>query len=87
MKAEGSFNSEKDGLFSRWKRIHYKKGALDSRILETLTICEEHMFGNSGVTENYPGIKEKLADGLSREEVKIENVNLDDILISFVKEK
>jgi ABC-2 type transport system ATP-binding protein len=78
---------EKDELFSHWKRIHYKKGTIDSEIMKTLTNCEEHMFGSSGITDNYPGIKGKLAEGLSKENVKIENVTLDDILISFVKEK
>jgi hypothetical protein len=43
------------------------------------------MFGNSGVTNDYPALKEFLAPGLTNEEVKVENVDLDDVLIALVK--
>ena len=52
-------SEEKDTLLSRWKRVHYKKGILDSRIIETLTNRKEHMFGSSGITNNFPDIKKK----------------------------
>jgi ABC-2 type transport system ATP-binding protein len=75
----------KDELLSKWKRIHYKDGTLESWIIETLTSRKNHMFGNSGVTENYPALKEHLAEGLARDDVKVENVDLDDVLIALVK--
>ena len=77
----------KDELLSRWKRIHYKNGALEDRIVNTLTSRKTHMFGNSGVTNNYPTLKEALAEGMAREEIKVENVDLDDVLIALVKGK
>jgi hypothetical protein len=43
------------------------------------------MFGNSGVTNDYPALKEIIAEGVAREEIKVENVDLDDVLIAFVK--
>jgi hypothetical protein len=43
------------------------------------------MFGNSGVTNDFPMLKEVLAEGLARGEIKLENVDLDDVLIALVK--
>jgi ABC-2 type transport system ATP-binding protein len=78
-------SESKDELLSKWKRIHYKDGALDSRAVDTLVSRKTHMFGNSGVTNDYPAIKERLDAGLAREEVKVENVDLDDVLIALVE--
>lgn len=75
----------KDELLSKWKRIHYKDGALEQRIVNTLTSRKAHMFGNSGVTNDYPSLKDALRDGMAREEIKVENVDLDDVLIALVK--
>lgn len=77
--------SEKDELLSNWKRIHYKKGALDSAIVGSLTRRKDHAFGSSGVTDRYVEIKDSLVQGITEGVIKIENVNLDDILISLVK--
>jgi ABC-2 type transport system ATP-binding protein len=77
--------SEKDELLTNWKRIHYKKGALNAPIVNSLTRRKDHMFGSSGVTDRYPRIKDALIQGQTEGVVKVENVNLDDILISLVK--
>ncbi|MDH4220211.1 MAG: ABC transporter ATP-binding protein [Candidatus Aminicenantes bacterium] len=77
--------SEKDELLSNWKRIHYKKGALGSDIVNSLTRRKDHAFGSSGVTDRYLEIKDSLVQGITEGAVKLENVNLDDILISLVK--
>lgn len=77
-------SAEKDELLAKWKRIHYKKGVLDDRIIENLIDVQEQMFGSSAITRNYPEIKEELAQGIADESVKVENVNLDDILITYV---
>ncbi len=77
--------SEKDELLSNWKRIHYKKGALSSDIVNSLTRRKDHAFGSSGVTDRYLELKDLLVQGITEGVVKIENVNLDDILISLVK--
>jgi len=77
--------SDKDQLLSNWKRIHYKKGTLGSGIVNTLTRRKEHAFGSSGVTDRYLDIKDALVQGITEGVIKIENVNLDDILISLVK--
>jgi ABC-2 type transport system ATP-binding protein len=77
--------SEKDELLSNWKRIHYKKGALGSDIVNSLTQRKDHAFGSSGVTDRYLEIKDSFVQGITEGAVKLENVNLDDILISLVK--
>ena len=78
-------SSDKDELLSNWKRIHYKKGALSSDIVNTLTRRKEHAFGSSGITDRYLEIKDALLQGITEGMIKIESVNLDDILISLVK--
>jgi ABC-2 type transport system ATP-binding protein len=80
-----ALSESKDELLSKWKRIHYKEGALEDRIVNMLTSRKAHMFGNSGVTNDYPALKEELSEGLAREEIKVENVGLDDVLIALVK--
>jgi len=75
----------KDELLSNWKRIHYKEGSLEKDVTESLLNRKEHMFGSSGLTDRYRDIKESLAPGLSEGTVKIENIGLDDILVTFVK--
>lgn len=77
--------AEKDELLSNWKKVHYKQGALDDSIVRTFSNVQEQMFGSCGITSNFAAIRDKLADGIAREDIKIENVDLDDILISFVK--
>lgn len=77
--------SEKDELLSNWKKIHYKKGSLDPAFVKSLKRRKDHAFGSSGITDRYLEIKDSLAQGITGEVIKIENVNLDDILISLVK--
>ena len=77
--------SDKDELLANWKRVHYKKGALDVDIVNSLTNRKDHAFGSSGVTDRYQKIQDSLVQGITEGVVKIENVNLDDILISLVK--
>jgi len=80
-----ALSEPKDELLSKWKRIHYKDGALEDRIVNRLKSRKAHMFGNSGVTSDYPALKEALSEGMTREEIKVENVDLDDVLIALVK--
>lgn len=75
----------KDELLGDWKRIHFKKGSLDESIVNTLENVQSQMFGSTGITRNYSEIKDSLNPGLNSGEIKLENVDLDDILISMVK--
>jgi len=85
VKGQVVLSEAKDELLSKWKRIHYKEGALDETAVKTLASRKTHMFAHSGVTDNFPALKDSLADGIAKEEIKVENVNLDDVLISLVK--
>lgn len=78
---------EKDDLLSNWKLVHYKPGVLDNGIVESFSHVQSHMFGSSGITQNYLHIKDQLAGSIDKEDIKVENVSLDDILISLVEEK
>ena len=75
----------KDELLANWKRIHYKASALEISLVDTFKNRHEHTFGRSGVTDRYLDIKESLAPGLAGETVKVENISLDDILVTYVK--
>lgn len=77
----------KDELLSKWKKINYKSDTLPPGVEEKLFNIQKQLFGSSGVTDKYDEIKEKLAEGISGGNIKVENVNLDDILITLVMEK
>lgn len=78
--------SEKDELLSNWKKIHFKKDKMEKGIVDSLFQVEDHMFGSCGITKDYMLINKQLMDGIERGNIKVENVNLDDILISIVKD-
>jgi ABC-2 type transport system ATP-binding protein len=77
-------SEEKDQLMARYKRIHFKNGALTAEMKSRLSQVEEKMFSISAITGDFPAIREKLVDGQSSGDIKVENVNLDDILIQLV---
>ncbi len=77
--------AEKDEILANWKRIHFRQGSLAAPVRDSLATYEEHEYGCSGVTDRYERIKDLLADGVARGDVKVENVGLDDVLIAFVK--
>jgi len=80
-----ALHTAKDDLLASWKKIHYSKGALAPKILDNLEQLEDHAFGGSGITRDFLKIKDSLSQGLSNGNIKVENVGLDDILISLVK--
>lgn len=76
---------EKDELLHRWKRIHFRKGFEVPSIIADLTYLQDNMFGVSGLTSNFPAISPLLQESISASNVKVEEVNVDDILISYVR--
>lgn len=78
-------NEDKDGLLSRWKWIHFKDGALPQAVEDRLVRVRRLPFGNSGLTSEYPDLRDALAGPLSRGDVKLENASLEDILLSYIK--
>jgi len=74
----------KDELLARWKKVVYKPDSLPEGIESILLNVERQLFGSSGITDKYPEIAGSLSDGIKKGDIRIENVNLDDILISLV---
>jgi ABC-2 type transport system ATP-binding protein len=79
--------SSKDDLMAAWKAVHFKPDALPSNVLDSLEQTEGQMFGRTGITRRFPDIKDSLETGISRGDIRIDNVGLDDILIALVKER
>ena len=79
--------ASKDDLQANWKRIHFTKDSLDQKVIDSFKSVEDHMFGCTGITDDYLKIKETLSQGLTSGDIKVESLGLDDILISLVKER
>jgi ABC-2 type transport system ATP-binding protein len=79
--------SEKDRLLSDWKKIHLKNEAMDEEIKKGLTGIEVNAFGSSGITDRYEDMRETLAAGIKSGDIKVENLNLDDILITLMEKR
>lgn len=79
-------STSKDDLLSGWKKIHFTPGSLDKEIVSGLQNLEHHMFGSTGITKNYLEMKDLLAEGIEKGDIKIQNVGLDDILIILAQE-
>ncbi len=77
--------SEKDDLLARWKRIHFRDGALPSELARQLSDVRVQPFGCSGLTGDYDAIRERLATAIAADDVKVENARLDEILIAMLK--
>jgi ABC-2 type transport system ATP-binding protein len=76
--------ASKDELLSNWKTIHFKPEAAPDSVLASLERVETQMFGSTGITRNYQAISHELSAGISSGDIRVENVGLDDILISLV---
>jgi ABC-2 type transport system ATP-binding protein len=79
------FQSEKDELLARWKRIHFREGALSPDLVRQLTDVRMQPFGSSGLTRDFAALREQLAPGIAAGDVKVENARLDEILIAMLK--
>ena len=77
---------DRDDLLSRWKRIHYREGALDRSVEDRLTDLRRQPFGNHGLTGEYEALRELLAPAIASGDARIEHATLEDILIALVKE-
>jgi ABC-2 type transport system ATP-binding protein len=75
----------KDDLLANWKKIHFRQDALPDGLIATLLNLEVHAFGSSGITREFQALKSSLAEAVARDDVRVENVTLDDILIALVR--
>jgi ABC-2 type transport system ATP-binding protein len=79
------FQSEKDELLARWKRIHYRDGVLSPDLVRQFADVRVQPFGSSGLTPDFSAIRERLAPGIAAGDIRVENARLDEILIALVK--
>lgn len=77
--------SDKNELLSSWKKIHFKEDALDADVKSGLFNLNESAFAGTGIARDYSLIEDKIGRGLASGNIKISDVDLDDILISYVK--
>jgi len=68
---------------ARWKRIHYKEGALPPDVVSQLTDVRRQPFSSSGLVRDFGALRAALEAGIASGEVKVENARLDDILIAL----
>jgi ABC-2 type transport system ATP-binding protein len=78
-------HEDKDDLLARWKWVHFKGGALPRAIEERLVRVKRLPFGSSGLTGEYPDLRDALAGPLASGDAKLENATLEDVLLSFIK--
>ena len=77
--------ADSDDLMTKWKWIHYREGALDSAIEDRLASVRRQPFGNRGLTNDFPSLRDALALTLASGDARVDHASLEDILLSFVK--
>jgi len=75
---------DKDDLLANWKRIHFREGSLAQSTLEMLANVQAQQFSNVGICRDFQMIQPILAGSIAQGDVRIENLGIDDILISMV---
>jgi ABC-2 type transport system ATP-binding protein len=73
-----AIHAEKDEVLSDWKRLHFKPGTINGDIVTGLRCVEAHAFGSTGVTNRFRELEGRISAAVSA-------VDLDDVLIAFVK--
>jgi ABC-2 type transport system ATP-binding protein len=75
----------RDELFERWKKIHFKEGGLDPEVVRQLRCTKNQPFGSFGFTDDFAGLQPLLEDALTTGDVRVGNADLDDILICLLE--
>lgn len=82
-----AIDAEKDDIVSNWKRIHFRKGSIPAEIESSLLAMKDLSLGSSGVTSRYSEIAGAVRPAVDSGDARVENVDLDDVLIAFVREE
>ena len=75
----------KDDLQARWKVVQFRDGALPRAVEDRLLRVRRHPFGASGLTGDYPDLRDALAGPVARGDARIEGASLEEILLSVIK--
>lgn len=78
-------SGEKDLLLDTWKKVHFKAEIVTEAMTKSLRNIERNMFGVSGVTDRFKEFQTMYAGEIQRGEIRVENIRLDDILISLLE--
>lgn len=78
-------SGEKDLLLDGWKKVHFKADVVTEEMLAGLRNIERNMFGVSGVTNQFQIFKNAYGAAIRQGDIRIENIRLDDILISLLE--
>jgi ABC-2 type transport system ATP-binding protein len=80
-----ALSGEKDLLLDTWKKIHFKADIVNEGMLAGLRNIERNMFGVSGITNQFGTFQRQYAEAIQRGDIRVENIRLDDILISLLE--
>jgi ABC-2 type transport system ATP-binding protein len=80
-----ALTGDKDTLLDEWKKLHFKTEKADEAMLSGLRNVERNMFGISGITRQYNTFRAAHTEAIRAGDVRVENVRLDDILISLME--
>lgn len=78
-------SADKDSLLERWKWVHFRDGALDAAPAAQLRSIRRNSFGNSGLCDDFPELREKISGAMAAGDVKVENARLSDVLIHLTQ--
>ena len=76
---------DKDTLLDEWKKLHFKAEKADESMLAGLRNIERNMFGISGVTSQFNAFRAAHQEAIRAGDVRVENIRLDDILLSLLE--
>lgn len=85
LNGEIALSGEKDLLLDTWKKVHFKADTVTEDMLTGLRNVERNMFGVSGVTNEFRQFKAHYIDAIQSGDIRVENIRLDDILISLLE--
>jgi hypothetical protein len=66
--------------------VHFKDGALPQAVEDRLVRVRRLPFGSSGLTGEYPALRDALNKPLESGDARLENASLEDVLLSLIKE-
>ena len=76
---------ETDDLLANWKWVHFRDGAIDPDLEQSLTCRERGSFGNRGLLSTYYEHRETLESGQATGEIHIGPATIEDVLISLTE--
>jgi len=80
-----ALHEERDALLAKWKRVHFRDGALAASTVALLSHVQRQPFAVSALTGDFPALRDSLAQAMASGDAKVENATLEDVFVSLVK--